>query len=321
MSPARHTIWLATAGTGTAFGILKSARERWGDQVTIVAADLLPRHLVAASAVADAFEQVPRIDSPNFTPRLLEGLRRHGADTYVPILDKELLLAAELRESGELPAEVALLAPSVESARLCLDKLVMAQWLSDRGLPTPRTTSAADAEWRPGGLFLKPRTGIGSVGARLVEEESELEKARGTDLIAQERCRAPEITLDVFHSAAHSFTRVACRERVEVKAGISTKARIFEDATLAGLAERLREGLGLVGSFCFQVMRGPAGDDWVITDVNARPGAGTRLSVAVGADFLGAALAEAWGLDPRPMLAPLEGERFVARQYTEYVLA
>jgi hypothetical protein len=44
------------------------------------------------------------------------------------------------------------------------------------------------------------------------------------------------------------------------------------------------------------------------------------MSAAVGVDFLAASLADAWGLDARPLLSNRVGERFVTRQYEEYTL-
>lgn len=193
-------MWLGAAGTGTAFGVLLSLRERWGGRVAVVAADTNPSHLVAASVVADAFEQVLPAADPGFAAQLAEGLTRQAVDTYVPILDSEIVLAAELRDAGSLPEGVVALAPSVEVARRCLDKLAMAEWLAATGLPTPATEPLLHASWRAEGLIAKPRAGVGSAGVRQVTERSQLEalKGSGEDLAVQARCGPPEITIDVF---------------------------------------------------------------------------------------------------------------------------
>lgn len=323
LAPDRQrVVWLGAAGTATAFGLLRSAREVWRDRVAFVAADINPRERVAASAVAAAFEQVPFVVDPGFSSFLLERLAHHGVDTYVPILDSEIVVAAELRDGGELPAGMVTLAPSVQTSRRCLDKLAMAEWLVSVDLPTPQTATANDAAWRPEGLIAKPRTGVGSVGFQRLDAPEDLERLRaeGGEDVVQSRCEPPEITVDAFRGAGGEVQRAVCRERLEVKAGVATKARVFDDDELAGLARRLGDGLELQGAFCFQVMRSSGGGGWAITDVNPRPGAGTRMSAAVGVDVLAATLANAWGLDPRPMLPPLAGERYVARQYAEFVV-
>ncbi len=74
--------------------------------------------------------------------------------------------------------EAAALNGSVEAVRLCSDKLLLAEWLADRGIPTPRTMAAArtasvSASGWSGGtpgeesslpwpIVVKPRDGAGS---------------------------------------------------------------------------------------------------------------------------------------------------------------
>lgn len=319
--PPHHTLWLGAAGTGTAFGILRSIHEQFPGTIRVIAADMFPRHLVASAMLADCFEQVPPVSEPSFPGALRGGLSRHGVDTYVPILDEEIWLAATLRDSGELTG-IDVAAPPTAAAEICLDKQLAARWLADNGLPTPATAEIGDFPWRPEGVMVKPARGRGSVGVRLVESERELDALRATEpsLIAQQRCRAPEVTIDAVR--ANGTFRAVCRERIEVKAGVCTKARVFDDQELAALAHAVANGLDLRGAFCMQVMR--AWDDdarWQITDINPRPGAGTRLTVAAGVEILAAGLAALWGLDVAPFLPPLPRPTFVLRQYAEYVVA
>jgi predicted ATP-grasp superfamily ATP-dependent carboligase len=128
----------------------------------------------------------------------------------------------------------------------------------------------------------------------------------------------PEITLDTFRGR-DGRSRTVCRERLEVKAGVCTKARLFEDEVLADLGRRVAEGLDIRGSFCMQMMQNPQSNGWEITDVNCRPGAGTRLSAAAGVDVLSAWFADRWGEDPARFLRPLSRECFVVRSYQEWV--
>jgi biotin carboxylase len=309
-----RTVWIGAAGTATAFGLAQSLREHWGDGVRVVAADTNPPHLVATSALADETLQVRPLADSGFLDQLLAGLARTGADTYVPILDEEILLAAELRDAGRLKG-VAVAAPSVDAARLCLDKLEMAAWLEEHGLPAPSSWHLEDAPRDGLPMLVKPRRGLGSAGVRRVEGAAELEELAEGDgeLFAQELLEPPEITIDAFGP------RAVCRERVEVKAGVSTKARVFTDPELSDLARALSEGLPLSGAFCFQTMRSPSGG-WAITDVNPRHGAGSRMSAAVGFDVMAAGLAALWGEDPERFLRPPERERFVVRAYSELVL-
>jgi biotin carboxylase len=97
------------------------------------------------------------------------------------------------------------------------------------------------------------------------------------------------------------------------------KARLHFDAELHELAERVAAAVGLVGSFCLQVMKDENGR-WVVTDVNPRMGGGTAMSLAGGLDFAAAHLAYHWDEDWKPFLPELDRERYVARYYSHVSL-
>lgn len=321
MAPAApsHVVWLGAAGTMTAHGIARRVRANWGDTVAIVAADINPPVLVAASELADACEQVPPVaDRDAFTAALRAGVRRHRADTYVPLLVEEIAVASELRDAGALDG-VAVLAPATASARLCTDKLALAGRLAAAGLATPPTVPAGEARWWPEGTIVKPRSGEGSKGLEVVEAPAALDAARrrGDGAVAQRRCRGPEVSVDAFRSRDGKAWAAVCRERLEVRAGVCTKARLHRDAPLEALVRGVAGALELTGALCVQAMRGP--DGWEVTDVNPRYGGASAMSAAVGVDTAGAALADLWGEDPWPYLEDFAGEAYVVRSYEESV--
>lgn len=316
-----HRVLIGTAGTGTSWGILVSLRESFPDTY-IVATDMAPAHLVAASAEADRFQRVPAVDDEMFVEFLLELLREADIDTYVPTHDTEVTLAAILREKHRLNGVTCPAPPSWASA-LCWDKLALATWLTERGFPTPPTVSAAQLKDIGSGWFVKPRHGVGSVGAERLMSGGALElwrRDREAALwVAQPLLAGPEVTIDAF-IAADGRGAAVCRERVEVKSGVCTKARVFHHSQLEALALEVGRNLQFRGAFCVQTMKAGEGD-WQLTDVNPRPGAGTRIAAAVGFNTHAAMFADLWGEDARPHLRRLETDRWVVRQYKEVVLA
>jgi carbamoylphosphate synthase large subunit len=279
--------------------------------------DIYPRELVTTSLLADAFAQVPMSTDPAFESRLLALVTEHRVDTYMPFIDEEIATAAALRDGGRFPSGLKALAPSARTSELCLDKHLMAEHLRACGIATPRT-ALASAPFGAERYFVKPRRGFGSRGAAIVDAEglSRTVGAAPDDWIVQDICEGPELTIDVFRHPSGSPMRAVCRERLEVKSGVCTKARVSDDPELTELAETLARSLDLHGGFCFQVMR----DRGVryVTDVNARLGAGTALSVAVGVELFAATFAAAWGLDPSPFLPQLTSAHYVTRQYAEF---
>ncbi|MFC1665358.1 ATP-grasp domain-containing protein [Pseudomonadota bacterium] len=314
-----HVVLVGSAGTGTAFGAISALRRGWDDRVKIVAMDINPRHLVAASVLSDVCEQVPLSSTPEFERVLLDLIQRYKVDTYVPLVDTEIVFSARLRDQKKLPSKMHLLAPPTKSAELCLDKLATYEWLTQEGIETPATFPLKSAPSREF-WFFKPRYGFGSLDARLVtaNEISQLTEALRQTSVVQEPCERPEITVDVLYNEESDLCRVACRERVETKEGVCTKARIFSDSAITNLAEKIGRGLKFRGGFCFQVMVGPK-EQWLVTDINARLGAGTAMSAAAGMDFFAAAFASEWGEDAAPFVPQPSRTYHVLRQYSEYV--
>lgn len=317
----RHHVLIGAGGTGTAFGAAMALRRHWSNDIKLVIMDINPKHLVTSTLLADAFEQVPLISDPEFKKVFLDIIKRYEVDTYLPLIDMEIEIAAKFRDSNLLQSRFYLLAPTIEAARICHDKYLTAQWLKDHNLLTPRTVLAdSDLSQFDSLFFLKPRRGFGSRGAKQASfaDINVIPLEERVNWVVQPLCKAPEVTVDVYVNPNNGFYRTVCRERLETKSGVCTKAHVFVSDELESIALKIAEGLGFYGTFCFQVMRYKG--EWNITDINARPGAGTAISVAVGLDFFAAAFAYHWGIDPQNALPKLSRDFFVTRQYAEYVM-
>ncbi len=316
----RRRLIVGAAGSNNGFGTIQSVRDRYGDSVLIVAIDTSPRELVGASALADAFVQVPPARSPAF-PDALRGIAEtFSGGTYLPLHDHEIEVASRLAEEGRLPTGLDLVAPPHRVMRLCSDKWQMHQWLVAHGLPSPVTAlaHASALATMPRPAMLKPREGFAGDRFALIRDAAELANVAPDQWILQEVLVEPEVGIDVFLSRDGRVFRCLCREYREKRATVATKARLYSDSILADIAERLARGVPLIGAFLFQVMRDETGQ-WRITDVNPRVGSATRMSAAVGMDFAAANLADHWNEPTEPLLQPFTGECYVVRQYADYL--
>lgn len=319
MSERRRLI-VGSAGGANAFGTIRSVRDRYGDRVFVVAIDTHPRELVAASAVADAFVQVPLARAPNFLQALSDIAASYPGSHYLPLHDEEIGVAAGLAAEGRLPHGLELIAPPFDVVRRCNDKWEMHRWLTAKGLPSPKTalaTAAALAEMRLP-VIVKPRGGTGGVGVRSINDALELKGTDPGEWLLQETLQMPAVAINMFLSRNGRVFRSVCRVSLEMRGGVPMKSHIFDDPALAGLAESLARTLPLFGASNFEVMR-DMGGNWRITDVNPRVGAATRMCATVGMDFAAANLADLWGEDTESLLRPVSGEYYVVRQYEEYV--
>lgn len=316
---ATPTVVITACGTATAHGLARSLRERWGTAVRIVGVDAGPLELIAGRSLFDSCQRVPLLTDPGFDAALDAILEAEHEPIYRPLMDAEIARAARRAADGTLPAGTHVPWPGVLAAETCADKLELAARLGEAGVPVAPTWLARDVPWDVRGVITKPRAGFGSIGVRAFTSEAELEHDRAllpNDHVGQPMLAEPEITVDAWRSAG-AATRAVARERLGVRGGVATKCRVYEDDALATLAGQLAEALELTGSFCFQVMHDAGAP--LVTDLNARPGGATRMTVVAGVDLHCAPFAEHWGLPFADALEPLTEPRLVLRHFEESV--
>jgi carbamoyl-phosphate synthase large subunit len=263
-----------------------------------------------SSAFHDADEAflVPRLDDPEFVPRLLELCVKHDVDLIVPTIDTEMPVWAAHRDQFDAIGTTIALS-SRDVVTIAADKQRTHDWLVAQGFPTVAQTepSAALADlgtWAfP--LMAKPRFGSAGLGVGLVRDAEELALVarRGHELgeiVVQRVAPGVEHTIDVL---ADRTGRCACavpRRRIEVRAGEVSKGVTVRSAVLQDLAARVCEALpGACGALNVQVfVDGDVNepDNLTVIEINARYGGGFPLSLEAGADFPRWMLEELLGL-------------------------
>lgn len=316
----KPTVLLGSAGTGIAFAAASAIRREWRNSVRIISMDTNPDFLVTTSLLSDNFIQVPAFNSPLFRHRLIDLVRLENVGYYLPLMPQELVIASNLYEDGQLGEKINVLAPSYRMSKICADKLSLMKFLSGKGIPVPITALASEP-FPADGYFIKPRNGCGSSNARYINANNlnNIKKDECDSYILQSMCDQPEITTDVFYCNNGSFCKVICRERLEIKAGVSTKCRVFFDKKIEKLAIDVASLIGMSGAFCFQLMQSKG--EWVVTDVNPRPGAGTAMCIATGNDFFASTFALAFNENYKKYFSELTQDFVVTRQYSEFVMS
>ena len=311
------TVLLGSAGTGTAFASMLALRRNWGDSINVIAIDSNPKHLVTNSLLADKFFQVPLNKDIKYKQMLEKIIFEEKVDTYIPFIDHEIALAAELYEKNQKNNNLCLQVKRTDIAEICDDKYKTFLFLSDCNILTPACYMTNELISSKENLIIKPRRGFGSKIFKLQENRDNISKFNSETYIIQQECERPEITVDVCYDMNRNYFIYVCRERVETKSGVSTKARLFLDNKIEKIALTLAQKLDL-SAFCFQLMK--YNGEWAVTDINARLGAGTAISVAVGMDFFSGMFSILWGEDPSKYFKQLQKETFVTRQYSEFVM-
>ena len=268
----------------------------------VVTADASP--LSAAAQLADAHELVPRADSDDFLPVLLDVCARHDIGLIVLTIDAEAPAYVRHREAIEA-AGVTLSMPGSAAVEIGLDKLRTFEWLREGALPTVATTTldralADRAAW-PLPLVVKPVHGSSGDGVSVAASEHDLALRGGEHqwaLVAQEVAAGHEFTADAWADRSGRCRCVVLRRRLEVRAGEVSKSVTVRwpeaEAVVARAVDALPQAYGAITVQFFATGRDP--DTIRIIEVNTRYGGGYPLSWEAGARYPRWTLEELLGL-------------------------
>lgn len=309
-------VMILSAGTATAWHIAQVLRTYYAAHMKLVVCDINPQYLVHASVLADQFIQVPPIKDPIYYSTMLEHIRANDIDVLIPLIDDDIVCFSN--DNPDLNAMgVKSVAPNAKSVEALSDKGHLTEALRQLGIRCPRVFESVEQIDPSKQYFAKDRIGCGSRGAAMVTGQEAIDLIAQRGKVVQEVCCGPEITVDAVLDGEEIYT--ICRERKEIKLGVSTKCRVYFDKDIQSIMERLAKGVELPSVFCAQFMKNMNGE-WVLIDLNLRSGGGTAISAAVGFQAVRYAAAEWLGL-PRDLewLKRPTGEKYVVRTYQEVI--
>lgn len=292
--------------------LLKDFRKSMDNGDRIIAADL--SNLAPALYVADAHYLVPRIDDPAYLDTILDICRKEKINAVTTLIDPEIELLAKNRARFE-EIGVEVLAPYTETAELCFDKFKMYQYLTAHGVPTPDTWgdyASAMAAVKSGSLafplFVKPRTGSGSVGARKVQNAETLKALCEADpsLIIQ-RLMTDDLDADVYiDTISHKAVSAFSKRKLETKIGGASKTISFKDEKLFDFIRRITDLLKFNGpvdmDFFYQ------DGTYYLSEVNPRFGGAYLHAYGAGVDFIKLIKNNLDGIENAPVFGDYEDD-------------
>ena len=274
--------------------LMKDFRFSMEEGSRIIATDNSP--YAPALYFADKQYMVPRIDAPEYMDVILGICKKEQINAVTTFIDPEIMLLAENRERfAESGVEV--LAPYTETAKLCFDKYEMFKYLREKGIRTAMTwgtfeevKAALDAGEVSLPVFVKPRTGSGSVGARTVLDIETLHAAFEQDpsLIAQELMTGEgcfDLDADVYvDTISHKPVAIFSKRKISTTIGGANKTISFKDQKLFDFAQEA------LSKFKFN---GPIDADffykngeYYLSEVNPRFGGAYLHAYGAGVDFI-----------------------------------
>ena len=229
---------------------------------------------------------VPLTTDPQYIPIIKSICFREKIQLLIPTIDDELPLFG--RHTDEFLATGIRVAVSSEYTNIvCNDKYASATFLQSRGVPFARTWLPEQLEfkWLEYPLFLKPRSGRGSVGAYTIRNERELLFFLDyvPDPVVQEFLPGKEYTIDLLADFTGKVISAVPRERLVVRSGVTDRGQTLNHSGMIHLAMEASRALDLRGPANIQVKLN--GENATIFEVNPRFSGGISLTIAAGADF------------------------------------
>ena len=308
------TLLLLTCGTNACYHVAKRLKERFADRIRIVGSDINHPWMIPTQPYLDAFYQCPLTSSESYYSFILGICSKENIDYLLPSFDADQMLFHQGNEDLKKRSIVSL-GITEDATNIYQSKEDTNSFLKQHHLPVPRFYQPKDIEDNCE-YFCKPRHGVGSAGVKKLTG-CEIKNVNDSDLIIEEICQEPEITLECFNYKGKVYS--VARERLGTKAGVCTKARVFYDKELEIIGQHFADSIELPYIFNLQFMTNTEGRK-VITDVNLRSAGGMSLSYAAGwdeAEALGKIMMGEEGVTTT--LKPLENDVYVMRAYTDVV--
>lgn len=294
--------------------LLKDFRKTMGTTGKIVATDIS----VTAPAIymADKYYIVPRIDDASYIPTILEICKKEEIQAVTTLIDPEIMLLAEHRNEFE-SIGVEVLAPYKETAEICFDKFEMYKYLKEKNINTVLTygdmksfekgMSEKEIDFP---VFVKPRRGSGSVGARKISDMDTLKKAMKEDpsLIIQEFMGdALDVDADIYvDTISNQAVSLFSKKKLETKIGGASKTVSFKDDKLNKFASEALSVFKFNGPIDMDLWY--RNGEYYLSEVNPRFGGGYLHAYGAGVDFVKLIENNVQGLENQPEFGNYEND-------------
>lgn len=308
-------ILILSAGTNASYHFARILKEKFANDFFIIGADINPKYLIPTGQYLDSFYQVPLSGDRQYYSIVLDICKKEQVNVLLPSFDVDQKLFypenIELINMG-----VFSLGTPKETLRIYENKEVMTDFLRNNKLPVPKIF-ALEKVHDEEEYFIKPKNGVGSIGAKKLKGCDIKSLSNCSDVIIQEVCHKPESTLECFNYNGN--LRCITRERIATKAGVCVKSRVYNNEELVEIARNFTLKVKTPLYFNLQFMK-DSYDEYVITDVNLRLAGGMSISYACGWDEVSAVARVLLHQDNVfETLRPLETAKFVVRAYQDIV--
>lgn len=271
--------------------LLKCFKKTIGVNSTLVATDMSP--YAPALYVADKQHIVSNIYNCNYIDMLIGICRSEHINVVTTCIDPEIEILAKHRIKFE-ELGIIVLTPERKTAEICFDKYMMFKYLQRYTIPTIMTWNSIDEFdeiFQKGDVifpvFVKPKCGSGSVGAKKIYNYNSLCHAvkENHELIIQEYMDGIDLDVDVYVDIiSHEPVSIFAKKKLETRIGGACKAISFKDIRLCELIQRICKIFKFYGpiNMDFFYCQGK----YYLSEINPRFGGAYIHAYASGVNFI-----------------------------------
>ena len=309
-------ILILSCGTNASYHFIKTIKEKFTDDFRIIGADINEQYLISSGFMLDKFYKVPYSDSPEYNSVILKICEDEKINVILPSFDNDQKLFNDSNDNLKKLGIISLGTP-IETFDIYPDKSKMNSFLENNGFVLPKTYNNIPKTEEK--FIVKPKNGTGSTGVRVLSGNEINELKDRQNLIVQELCTKPEVTLECFYYNGRIST--VARERIEAKSGVCTKAKIYYNKELENIAVKFAEKIKTPYYFNLQFMKNSE-DKFVITDVNLKLAGGMGLSYSAGWDEVSGVAKILLGKSDEDIfttMPKINGTKWAVRAYTDII--
>jgi len=275
--PKKINVLILPAGSGIAIAAINSLKE--DKDIKVISADC--DKLAAGLYLSYRGYIIPHFGDKKILFAIEKIIKREKIDIIIPALDTILIKFSKLKSLFEKKRVKVLISPP-ETVIITRDKWLTYQHLKEK-VPFPKSFIEKEKLNINFPLFIKPREGSGSKESYKINSKEELEFffKKIDKPIIQEYLEGKEYTVDCLADKEGKLLLTVCRQRTEIKSGISTKARIVKNLKIDNIAQKISQELRFFGPFFFQVKEDSYKQPKVI-EINARMAGTMSFSALAG---------------------------------------
>ena len=271
-------ILILSAGGPTAHGAIKSLRDI-NFNGKIVSVDSNP--LSAGFYLSDSYHIIPKAFESDYVEKLLQIVKDENIDLILPTSSNDIITISKNKHLFNCQ----LFMSDYEAIDICSDKLKFYEKCKDK-FPLPKTSMDYDDIEYP--LFAKPKEhSAGSRGISLCKTIHNVNCLNSSKYkyIYQEYLPGMEYTIDVLCDMDSNPMVIVPRERLQTKAGISSKGRIVRNDFIEKSCFDICKFLNLKGPLCLQMKEDVNGKPKFV-EINPRLGGSSYFATLAGVNFL-----------------------------------